>query len=66
MNEEEVILGLIGFVFIFFIYFIPAFISIIRRHNDITAITALNLLAGWTFIGWLIALIWSLKHFERK
>ena len=64
--SEELILGLMGLMIMFFIYFLPAFISILRRHRDIMAITFLNLLAGWTFIGWLIAFIWSVKAFDRK
>lgn len=42
------------------IYFLPLFIAYLRSHNDILAICALNLLAGWTVLGWLIALVWSL------
>lgn len=41
------------------IYFIPSIIANIRRHKDAFAILALNLLLGWTFLVWVIALVWS-------
>jgi hypothetical protein len=30
-----------------------------RKHPNAGAIAVLNLLLGWTFIGWVIALVWS-------
>jgi hypothetical protein len=41
------------------IYFLPAIIAGHRHLHDRTAITLLNLLLGWTFIGWVVALIWA-------
>jgi hypothetical protein len=41
-------------------YFIPSFIAGIRKHRKSGTICALNLLLGWTGIGWVIALIWAL------
>ena len=40
-------------------YFIPTFIAYSRRHVNRGAILLLNLLLGWTFLGWVGALIWS-------
>ena len=42
------------------VYFVPAIIAGVRGHMDRLAIFALNLLLGWTAIGWIAALIWSL------
>lgn len=47
---------LIGAIF----YFIPTFIALARKHHSAPAIIAVNVLAGWTAIGWFVALIWSL------
>jgi len=47
------------------IYFIPSIIAENRRHQNRMAISFLNLLVGWTVIGWLIAIVWSgttVKH----
>jgi|SRR5277367_793125 len=42
-----------------FLYFLPAFLA--RDKPNFTAILLLNLLAGWTVIGWIIALVWALS-----
>lgn len=43
------------------IYFIPVIVAYIRKHNNILAITLLTIFLGWTFFGWLAALLWSLN-----
>lgn len=42
------------------IAFAPTFIALARQHHNSLAIFALNLFLGWTVIGWIVALIWSL------
>lgn len=42
------------------LYFVPSFIATLRLHHNAIAITALNILLGWTVLGWLAAFIWSL------
>ena len=34
-------------------------IAMNRRHQNAMAIFLLNLLLGWTALGWIVALIWS-------
>jgi hypothetical protein len=46
-------------VFFLIIYFIPTFVANGRRHHNTMAIFVLNLFLGWTFIGWLAALVWA-------
>ena len=41
------------------IYFIPVIVAVIRKHNNLVAIIILNTFLGWTFFGWVLALIWS-------
>lgn len=41
-----------------FLYFLPAFLA--RNKPNFTAILLVNLFLGWTFIGWVVALIWAL------
>lgn len=48
------------------IYFAPAIIAGFNRHPQTTAIFVLNLLFGWTLIGWGIALIWAFIVKESK
>lgn len=48
-----------GFGFLF--YFLPSIIAAARSMRDLVSIFVLNLLLGWTAIGWVIALVWALK-----
>ena len=41
------------------LYFTPTIIAVKRNHLQKTAIILINVLLGWSFIGWVIALIWS-------
>jgi hypothetical protein len=40
------------------LYSVPTFVGLRKRNAP--AIAALNLLLGWTFIGWVIALVWAM------
>ncbi|MBS3025541.1 superinfection immunity protein [Acidiphilium multivorum] len=40
-------------------YFLPTTVATMRRHRNGPAILILNLFLGWTFIGWVAALVWS-------
>jgi hypothetical protein len=50
------------FGFGFVLYFLPSIVAIARSKRDTTSIVVLNLLLGWTAIGWVIALVWALKQ----
>jgi Superinfection immunity protein len=39
------------------LYFLPAIIG--HNKRDSTGIFILNLVAGWTVIGWFVALLWA-------
>jgi len=45
--------------FIPIIYFIPAIVGYEKQKENAQAILLLNLFLGWTFIGWIIALVWA-------
>ena len=44
------------------VYCLPTFFAAVRKHPSGFGIFALNLFLGWTFIGWLGALVWSLSN----
>ena len=48
------------------VYFIPTIITIIRHVKQKLGIIILNVLAGWTLIGWVIALVWSIVAESRN
>jgi len=47
-------------------YFLPTLIAAFRSHHQTVAIFATNLLLGWTVLGWIAALIWSLTAVQRQ
>ena len=49
---------MVTLVFLFLLYFLPAFIG--RDKKDATGILLVNLFLGWTGIGWIIALVWAI------
>ena len=51
----------IGLILLIFspVYFVPTIVAIVRHAKQKLGIILLNILAGWTFIGWIIALIWA-------
>lgn len=42
------------------VYMLPAMVAAIRSHHNTVAIAALNLLLGWSFVGWVVAFVWAL------
>lgn len=41
------------------LYFLPTIVAANRGHNNHLSIFILNLLLGWTFVGWVVALVWA-------
>jgi hypothetical protein len=42
-----------------FVYLLPTFIAGWRRNSRTTAIFVLNIFLGWTFLGWVVSLVWA-------
>lgn len=43
------------------VYFLPAIVAGSRNHRQALSIQVLNLFLGWTFIGWVVALVWAVS-----
>jgi Superinfection immunity protein len=43
------------------LYFLPSIIALARNKRDTLAIFLLNFFLGWTFIGWIVSLVWAVK-----
>ena len=52
-------IGIIGFIISLVIYFVPTIVAAVRHHRNTLAVFLVNLFFGWTFIGWVGALIWA-------
>ena len=42
-----------------FMYFLPTIVALIASHPQKGAIFLLNFFAGWTFVGWVAAIVWA-------
>lgn len=55
---------LFGFPFFlagFALYFLPTIIGAARHKTNLVGIFLVNFFLGWSVIGWVIALVWSLS-----
>lgn len=41
------------------VYVLPTIVAVYRQHHNRVPITLVNILLGWTAIGWVVALIWA-------
>jgi len=57
--QNFTILEFLLVVLIFAFYFLPTLIAFLRQHKNKLAIFLLNLLLGWTVLGWVVSLVWS-------
>jgi len=48
------------------IYLFPSMIAGKRDHHAFTGIFLINILVGWTVIGWIVCLIWAYSRVEKK
>ncbi len=55
-----VVLLMVAFTLMLGVYVLPALLAWVMASPHRVAITMLDLLLGWTIIGWLAALIWAL------
>lgn len=61
----DVIWFLLPFVLIG-VYFLPTIVANYRKKKNYNAIMLVNIFLGWTFLGWVIALVWATMHDEEK
>jgi hypothetical protein len=53
--------GLLGLMAAAALYMIPTAMAYQRHHLNRVPIALVNVVAGWTLVGWLFALVWSLS-----
>ena len=51
--------GLVLLANIAVVYFLPSLVAWVRGHHAVLAVFLTNLFLGWTFLGWVAALVWS-------
>ena len=58
----DMLFGIMLLVCAVFIYLLPAIVAFSKGHRNAMAILMLNLLLGWTFLGWVVALVWAMTR----
>lgn len=51
---------LVVWIVVFALYFLPSMVAGGRNHPNSNGIGVFNLLLGWTVLGWVVALVWSM------
>lgn len=41
------------------VYFLPTAVAWATKNHNLAAIAVLNILLGWSFVGWVVALVWA-------
>jgi ABC-type transport system involved in cytochrome c biogenesis permease component len=60
--DENLYQGLSWLTILCATYLLPTLVALFRKKQNTVAIAALNFLLGWTFLGWVVALVWALTH----
>ncbi len=47
-------------LFIVAIYLIPVFIAHSRKLEKRTSLTVISILLGWTFVAWVVCIVWGI------
>jgi hypothetical protein len=64
MQGTTGVMGIILLAALIGLYFIPSIVAFSRNHHNAAGIFLLNLFLGWTVIGWIAALIWSVTAIQ--
>lgn len=62
MQSGDAVSGIVISIIGLWIYFLPALHALWKKRRNSGAIFALNLFLGWTLIGWVVALVWSITN----
>ena len=58
-SEPSALRGLMLLIALPTIYFLPSLVAWVRHHHAVLPVFLTNLFLGWTFLGWVGALVWS-------
>ncbi|SAL12257.1 superinfection immunity protein [Caballeronia telluris] len=53
------ILEAVSYLAALLLYLTPAIVADMRSRDDAFAITIVNVLLGWTIVGWIAAFVWA-------
>ena len=58
--------GNIFLLILLVVYFLPTIVAFVRKTTIKSDVFLMNLLAGWTIIGWVVAIIMAFWKTEKK
>lgn len=64
--SRNLYMELIGTLFVIALYFLPSVIAAKRDNTRMDAIFILNILLGWTIVGWIAAFIWAFFDMDAR
>jgi hypothetical protein len=71
--EVTAVQGVLGVVFVIVLvvggvalYFLPTIIAVWRDHHNVGTIGVVNLFLGWSCLGWVVALAWSVSATNQR
>jgi hypothetical protein len=56
---QNTVASVVGAAIVLVLYLVPSIDAIYRKHPKTGWIVLLNLLAGWTLLGWAMAFVWA-------
>jgi hypothetical protein len=57
----EIVLEIVVVALAIVVYFMPAFVAFNMHKPRRVPILVLNILLGWTFIGWMVLFVWAFE-----
>lgn len=60
-----IVFALLGILSVL-LYFLPLIVALYRNHPQVGPIAVINILFGWTFIGWVVAFAWCVSNIKQN
>jgi hypothetical protein len=48
------------------LYLLPTWVAAVRGHPNAAPIAVINVLLGWSLVGWAVALAWSVSYIDPE
>ena len=66
-DSAHTLVALPFFFIIIVLYFLPTAVAVYREHHKMAGIVCLNIIIGWTGLGWMLLLMYSvLSNVQAK
>lgn len=66
LNMFGKVISMLFFIAAPLLYVLPTIEAALKRHRSLVPIAIINVLLGWSFIGWVAAYVWSFVQAEDK